>query len=84
MVSIRAVYRQGQLHLLDPVNLEDGQQVHLQIIETPETPLHVLIADMLTTFEATEGDVDEAALLQELDHHLAGKRPLSEIILEDR
>lgn len=28
---VRAVYHQGQLRLLDPVNLKEGQQVHLQM-----------------------------------------------------
>ena len=83
MVSVRAVYHQGHLQLLDPVNLIEGQQVQLQIVEA-ETPLKILIADMLSPFEGVAGDVDEEAVLQELDRELQGKRPLSEIIIEDR
>ena len=83
MVSVRAVYRQGHLQLLDPVNLTEGQQVQLQIVEA-ETPLKMLIADMLSPFEGIADEVDEAALMQELDQQLLGKRPLSDIILEDR
>jgi len=83
MVSVRAVYHQGHLQLLDPVNLTEGQQVQLQIVEA-ETPLKMLIADMLSPFEGIAGEIDEAALMQELDQQLLGKRPLSDIILEDR
>jgi predicted DNA-binding antitoxin AbrB/MazE fold protein len=84
MVSVRAVYHQGQLRLLDPVNLKDGQQVHLQILADEEISLKDLIGDMLVPFERDAEEIDEEALLHELDQQLAGKRPLSEIILEDR
>jgi predicted DNA-binding antitoxin AbrB/MazE fold protein len=83
MVSVRAVYHQGHLQLLDPVNLVEGQQVEIQIVEA-EHPLKDLIADMLTPFEGIASEADESALLQELDQQLQGKRPLSEIIIEDR
>lgn len=83
MVSVRAIYHQGQLRLLDPVNLSEGQQVQLQIVET-NTSLKLLIADLLTPFEAQETVIDEETLMQTLDQQLAGKRPLSEIILEER
>lgn len=83
MVSVRAIYHQGQLRLLDPVNLSEGQQVQLQIVET-EAPLKSLIADLLSPFEAYETVADEETLMQILDQQLAGKRPLSEIILEER
>jgi len=83
MVSIRAIYRNGQLQLLDSVDLEDGQEVELHIIQ-PQEPLKTLISDMLITFDADEAPVDEEALRDEIDKHLKGKRPLSEIILENR
>jgi predicted DNA-binding antitoxin AbrB/MazE fold protein len=83
MVSVRAVYHQGHLQLLDPVNLAEGQQVHIQIVEA-EKPLKALIADMLMPFEGIASEIDEAGLLNELDQQLKGKRPLSEIIIEDR
>lgn len=83
MVSVRAVYHQGHLQLLDPVNLAEGQQVQIQIVEA-EKPLKSLIADMLSPFEGVPSEIDEEAILKELDEQLQGKKPLSEIIIEDR
>ena len=85
MVSVRAVYHNGQLHLLDPVDLNDGEEILLQIV--PKRPsVRELIGDMLTTVEQKDADtdVDEAAILSELAEALKGQRPLSEIIIEER
>ncbi|MCB9456174.1 MAG: antitoxin family protein, partial [Anaerolineaceae bacterium] len=50
MVSVRAVYHNGQLHLLDPVDLNDGEEILLQIV--PKRPsVRELIGDMLATVE---------------------------------
>ena len=35
MVSIRAIYENGTLHLLDTVELEDGQEVEITIVPKP-------------------------------------------------
>jgi predicted DNA-binding antitoxin AbrB/MazE fold protein len=83
MVSVRAVYRDGKFQPLDHVDLQDGQEVQLQIVEKP-TSIQVMIEDMLTHFEPDDSEIDEEAILQELDRVLAGKRPLSEIIIEER
>lgn len=84
MVLVRAVYHDGKLQLLDDVQLVEGQEVQLQIVEQ-QTPLRDLIGDMLTSFDDSEtSPIDEEALMQDLDKALLGKRPLSEIILEER
>jgi predicted DNA-binding antitoxin AbrB/MazE fold protein len=83
MVVVRAVYRDGKFQPLDTVDLQDGQEVQLQIVEKP-TSIQEMIGDMLTHFEHDASEVDEDAILQELDRALAGKRPLSEIIIEER
>jgi predicted DNA-binding antitoxin AbrB/MazE fold protein len=83
MVSVRAVYRDGKFQPLDRVDLQDGQEVQLQIVEKP-LPIQDMIGDMLTHFEYDASDLDEDAILEELDQALAGKRPLSEIIIEER
>jgi len=83
MALIRAVYHNGQLQLLDTVELQEGQEVQLQIVEE-QTPLEDLIGDMLVRFEPDNTDIDEDAVVQELDRALAGKRPLSEIVIEER
>lgn len=85
MVSVRAVYHNGQLHLLDPVDLNDGEEILLQIV--PKRPsVRELIGDMLATVEQKDADtdIDEAAILSELAEVLKGQRPLSEIIIEER
>ena len=83
MVSVRAVYRDGKFQPLDSVDLQDGQEVQLQIVEKPAS-IQNIIGDMLTYFEHDDSDLDEEAVLQELDRALSGKRPLSEIIIEER
>ena len=50
-----------------------------------QAPLRDQFANMLASFDDTQiGDIDENAVMQDLDHALQGKRPLSEIILEER
>ena len=83
MTSVRAVYRNGQFQLLDSVDLSEGQEVQLQILETP-TSVHDLIGDMLVRFGRDDADIDEDAILHDIEQSLAGKRPLSEIIIEER
>lgn len=48
------------------------------------TSLRDAAGDMLVHFNFTEVGLDEAATQQALDQALTGKRPLSEIILEER
>lgn len=83
MVLVRAVYRDGKFQPLDTVDLQDGQEVQLQIVEKPAS-IQDVIGDMLIHFERDDADLDEEAILNELDQALAGKRPLSEIIIEER
>ena len=86
MVSVRAVYQNGQLQLLDPVSLAEGEEVTLQIVQKQAT-LRDVIGDMLFTFDADNdelAEIDEEALQKKLDEALKGTRPLSEIIIEER
>jgi predicted DNA-binding antitoxin AbrB/MazE fold protein len=83
MLVLRAVYRDGKFHPFETVDLPDGEVVQIQIVEK-DTSLQELIGDMLSHFDSDESDLDEEAILQSLDQALAGKRPLSEIILEER
>ena len=83
MVVVRAVYRDGKFQPLETIDLQDGQEVQLQIVEKPGS-LQSLLGDMLTHFEYVDSHLDEAAITEELDQALSGKRPLSEIIIEER
>ncbi len=111
MALVRAVYRNGKLELLDEVDLQDGQEVRLEIVEKSGSiqdivegavnpiiaAIHAqleaetktispenLVGDMLVHFNPDATELDEDAIQQELDQVLTGKRPLSEIIIEER
>lgn len=83
MMLVRAIYQNGNLRLLDEVELKDGQEVQLQIVEKP-TSTQELISDLLATFDYELDNFDEEAIQSDLDSVMAGKRPLSEIIIEAR
>ena len=83
MVSIRAVYRNGQLRPLEPLNLGEGEEVEIQIVK-PSARLVDAVADMLVRYDDDGEEINEDALQKQLDDALAGKCPLSEIIIEDR
>ena len=83
MTAVRAVYRNGQFQLLDSVDLPEGQEVELQILDT-KTSMQDLLGDMLTRFERNDADINEDAILHDIEQSLKGKRPLSEIIIEER
>lgn len=86
MVSIRAIYRDGQLQLLDPVSLNEGQEVQLQILSDERSRVRDALSDVLIhsdEAEATILDFDEAALQREIDEATQGIT-LSDLIIEDR
>lgn len=84
MASVRAIYRNGQVQILDPYELKEGQALRVQIIEN-EPPLQDLLADILVRYEDIETlPLDDTAIFQLLDEALKGLRPLSEIIIEER
>lgn len=78
---VRAIYQNGHLRLLDPVELQDGQEVEIQFV--PRS-LEEAAADLLISFEPTDDAFDDEAAQRQLDKALRGKRPLSEIIIEER
>jgi predicted DNA-binding antitoxin AbrB/MazE fold protein len=86
MTSIKAIYSQGQFRPLETVQLPEGQHVELHFLATDEIVLDNLIGDMLVSFNdnVKQKQVDEKVLFEKLDTELVGKRPLSEIIIEDR
>lgn len=83
MVLVRAIYQDGNLRLLDNVDLKDGQEVQLQIVQK-NVSTRELLGDLLATFDLKLDDMDEEAIQNELDEVMADKRPLSEIIIEER
>jgi predicted DNA-binding antitoxin AbrB/MazE fold protein len=82
--SIRAIYSEGQLHLLEPVNLSEGQEIRLMIL-SDEDAIRAALGDLLVEIPDTSpSDLDEAALLREVEEAFRGQPPLSEAILQER
>ena len=85
MVSIRAVYKNGQLQPLDPLELAEGQEVRLHIVDERHRVVDalsdLLIRDEVVAIEAD--DFDEDALQKQLDIALKGIT-LSDLIIEER
>ena len=84
MLSVRAVYRNGQLQLLDPVELTEGQEVRLRILNEPERVRDAL-SDLLVQlhFDDRADLFDEVALQNEIDEVTQGVT-LSDVIIEER
>ena len=84
MEVIRAIYEQGRLRPLEPVGLTEGQEVRLAILSEREH-VRMALADILAP-KATvaEDDLDEAALLAEIDGELQVRLSVSDAILEER
>jgi predicted DNA-binding antitoxin AbrB/MazE fold protein len=82
--AIRAIYEQGWLRLLDPVNLIEGQEVHVMLLSERERA-RAALDDLLVQYEPEPiKEVDEAQLLAEIDAAMQGKPPISDVIIEER
>jgi predicted DNA-binding antitoxin AbrB/MazE fold protein len=82
--AVRAIYEQGRLRLLDPVNLIEGQEIHVMLLSERERA-RAALDDLLVQYEpAPIEDVDEAKLLAEIDAAMQGKPPISDAIIEER
>ena len=86
MSSIRAIYRGGTLQPLDPVDLEDGQEVQIQILDERTLILDAL-SDLIVVSDDEAGaedvDFDEVGLQREIDKATHGVT-LSDLIIEER
>jgi predicted DNA-binding antitoxin AbrB/MazE fold protein len=81
---IRAIYHEGQLRLLDSVDLAEGQEIQLLILPDREK-LRAALGDLLIEVDATEDeDFDETKLQAEIGEAFRGQPPLSETIIEER
>lgn len=81
---LRAIYREGQLHLLDPVDLTEGQEIQLRILSEEERVLDAL-RDLLVAIPEPSGEnIDENALAREIEEGFRGQAPLSDTIIQER
>jgi predicted DNA-binding antitoxin AbrB/MazE fold protein len=84
MVSVRAIYEHGHLRLLDPVDLQEGQEIHVMIMSERER-IRAALGDLLVeTPITTDEDFDEEQLMKEIEEAFRGQPPLSETIIEER
>lgn len=82
--SIRAVYQDGSLRLLDEVRLAEGQEVHLVIL-TEKERARIALGDLVVERRGRhEEDIDEAALLEDIANGFRGTGLLSEAIIAER
>lgn len=82
--SVRAVYDNGALRLLDEVQLTEGQQVYVEILSEKER-VRAALGDLVTEIPDPGGEeIDEAALRAKLTEAFRGLPPLSEEIIAER
>ena len=82
--AIRAVYENGLLRPIDPIDLSEGQQIQLMILSEREQA-RAALSNILVKFEPNAADdIDEAALFADIDAEMRGKPPISDIIIEER
>jgi predicted DNA-binding antitoxin AbrB/MazE fold protein len=83
-ISIRAVFENGKLRPLEPVDLAEGQEIQVTILTDRERAIAAL-GDSLVKFPPGDDvDIDEEALQREIDEGFRGQPPLSETIIEER
>jgi predicted DNA-binding antitoxin AbrB/MazE fold protein len=81
---IRAVYSHGRLRLLDDVQLNEGQEVHLVILSEKERARIALGGLIMVPRGRSVEEIDEAALLEEIAKGYRGTPLLSDAIIADR
>ena len=81
--AIRAIYEHGQLRLLDAIDLAEGEQVTITIVQERESAKAAL-GDLLVASSETAEDVNEEALFREIEAGFRGQAPLSEEIIQQR
>lgn len=86
-MEIRAIYEKGVLRLLDPIELQEGQEVKLtlQTLSDAEITAKLAAAGLLAEFTESfeEIELDEAEI-ERLGRLFASEKSVAEIIDEDR
>lgn len=82
---IRAIYENGRLRPLEPVDLNEGQEIHLTILSDEER-VRAALGDLLVPrapVNPEEDEIDEEALMREIEEGFRGIT-ISDIIIEER
>jgi predicted DNA-binding antitoxin AbrB/MazE fold protein len=82
--ALRAVYEQGRLRFLEPVNLAEGQEIQVVILSERERVQSALENELVHYGAQPDDDVDEAALQAEIDAVMQGKPSVSDAIIDER
>lgn len=79
---LRAVYKDGYLRLIDPIHLQDNQEVKIVILDE-HALVRAALGDLVTDAPVDPIEIDEATLTEIVE---AGffHTTLSDIILEER
>jgi len=84
--AVRAIYEDGHLRLLDPVDLAEGEQVNITFLSEHEVTL-VALKGLLVPMPPPDGDDfddEEAMRLVKEELRLAGYPSASQYIIEER
>jgi len=82
--AIRAVYEHGHLRLLDQVDLAEGQEIRVMIVNDAQG-VRAALGELLVAFpRVSEPEIDEADLLSEIDVAYKGRPPISDAIIQER
>jgi predicted DNA-binding antitoxin AbrB/MazE fold protein len=79
---VRAVYEQGYLRLLEPIDLQEGDEVSLLILPENEQT-RWLLKDLLVSTNEPLDEIDDDTLQQQIDAATRGVS-LSDAVIEDR
>ncbi len=84
--AIRAIYEDGHLRLLDPVDLAEGEQVNITFLSEHEATLVALKGLLVPMPPSDDDDFDdeEAMRLVKEELRLAGYPSASQYIIEER
>jgi predicted DNA-binding antitoxin AbrB/MazE fold protein len=81
---IWAIHRQGQLQPLEPLDLYDGEEIQIVIV-SEKARIEAALSDLLVPIrDDVDDELDEDALMREIENTFAGQKPLSETIIEER
>ena len=81
---IHAVYRAGQIHPLEQVNLSEGQEIRVMILSDEELVRTALGDLLLPPAASVDEDLDEQMLAQVIEEGFREQPPLSETIIQER
>lgn len=85
--SLRAIYKDGQLRFLEPLQLVENQRVRVNI-EPEEDDIRAILGDLLVPRSELPDeleDLDEAALIAEIREGFKGvQQSVADIIIEER